>query len=650
MKRPQPGSRMSEGQARKNTRRSIPNLRISLFGILFLGASTGWAQSACSHLGGPVACPPGIAPGSSSVNFIPGGILWSDGNTSLGTNLPPLVLTPIPPMPVPLIPGSPPRDSADQLSRSGFELNDTQEPGRARFGNFFPGPNGQEFPRAPDLLDPESSPGFDSDPTFDLGLRGTRAQLGSQLGPGFTFQPNPGAGPGTPPGSPPPLQSPDELLDTMVGGDSSNPREGIARVPKLIPNAPTLPSYFLGEAPPAGSREAIRDEFQGTGDIAGVAEALTREGAIQYDQSSSEQLFNEGEEYSRWTQFTADEYKLRSMRAFIGMAGPEDLLHSTRGNCYEFVHFAAHLAGLAEGPMQTSNGGVRSLIRLKTLRRWDGESEIPRGMIVVGNVSEYMGGQDDYGFFHVGISLGGGLVANNRGSGVQIEETGEVFNSFYTNPAWGEGIWYGEYAGYRTPENVADFLQLEAENLREQIRVSRENPEEAYEGMEISDEELEAGIENLEGRLAIIEGLQGNRRDGSDIDARRTPDGESYTEFVEQVLDAYTNRDRFFHRSYKTYPERTTSFELGLPLEGASSEGSAGDGAEASEGSPPRDPSEMSNEEFERAASQYFLDAYMEADLPRTEVPELPEFPDFPEIPPQLPPGGGFPQEPLVQP
>lgn len=48
-------------------------------------------QDMCFHLGQPVICPHGITAGSTSVSFTPTGILWSDGNTSVGFNPAPFV-------------------------------------------------------------------------------------------------------------------------------------------------------------------------------------------------------------------------------------------------------------------------------------------------------------------------------------------------------------------------------------------------------------------------------------------------------------------------------------------------------------------------------------------------------------------------------
>ncbi|MEX2543489.1 MAG: hypothetical protein WD316_00035 [Phycisphaeraceae bacterium] len=54
--------------------------------LVLLASSPAEAQFKCFHQGQPVICPAGITPGSTSVNFTPMGILWSDGNTSIGFN------------------------------------------------------------------------------------------------------------------------------------------------------------------------------------------------------------------------------------------------------------------------------------------------------------------------------------------------------------------------------------------------------------------------------------------------------------------------------------------------------------------------------------------------------------------------------------
>jgi hypothetical protein len=51
-----------------------------------------------------------------------------------------------------------------------------------------------------------------------------------------------------------------------------------------------IPNWVGRERPPAGSRESIREDFQGTQNIAGAAERLVEEGSIFYDQATPEDI------------------------------------------------------------------------------------------------------------------------------------------------------------------------------------------------------------------------------------------------------------------------------------------------------------------------------------------------------------------------
>jgi hypothetical protein len=97
------------------------------------------------------------------------------------------------------------------------------------------------------------------------------------------------------------------------------------------------------------------------------------------------------------------------------------------------------------------------------LEEWDGESDIPRGKVIIGCVprvgisfipflDNVFGAQTSDNTYHFGVSLGDGEVANNRGSGVQRERLEDVFGgwSLYSLP--GGHVYYGDYACYAPKE------------------------------------------------------------------------------------------------------------------------------------------------------------------------------------------------------
>ena len=84
-------------------------------------------------------------------------------------------------------------------------------------------------------------------------------------------------------------------------------------------------------------------------------------------------------------------------------------------------------AGLAapEGSSPGAGNTIEAVAEPGTVEEWDGESEIPKGKVVIGISEEYGQGPDST--YHFAISMGGGNVVNNRGSGPAIEEVGDVF-------------------------------------------------------------------------------------------------------------------------------------------------------------------------------------------------------------------------------
>jgi hypothetical protein len=337
------------------------------------------AETPCIHLGEDVVCPAGITPGSESVTFTPGGILWSDGNESVGQNPPPFV--DMPGASPGLSPGSGAglqAGSQDVTAGEQLALDVTVEEQLALTAD----PGGETIrPR-------RRSTSFEwPDEVVIVDLVMTHTS--------------------------------EELAREFAAGDADKRRQ--------IREMLYLPDY-IDDSPAPGSREAILDKYRETGDLAGAGAALA-DGSIKYDQATRESVGRTavqvgGDENSATTQ----DVKTRLQNQFVGMAPNDQVIFTTRGNCYEFVHLAAYFAGAGRGPVNTETG-VDNLIDKSTREIWDGSSDIPAGKIVIGTVwnNTLQGGQDEYGFFHVGISLGDGRVVSNRGSGAQIESSARLF-------------------------------------------------------------------------------------------------------------------------------------------------------------------------------------------------------------------------------
>ena len=219
-----------------------------------------------------------------------------------------------------------------------------------------------------------------------------------------------------------------------------------------------IPDWVGRERPPAGSRESMREDFQGTQDIAGAAERLCDEGSIVYDQSTPADISGAVEDAAQAAGLDPrDQAVNRAKRdaqgdwgsSYVGLAVGDGLLQATRGNCYEFVHLAAWIAR-AEGGLMHFGNSLRGGIDPETMEEWDGSSDIPRGKVIVS--CSWFGGQTSDNTYHFAVSLGDGEVANNRGQGVQRERLYDVFGgwSLYSLP--GGGIYFGDYACYAEKE------------------------------------------------------------------------------------------------------------------------------------------------------------------------------------------------------
>lgn len=83
-------------------------------------------------------------------------------------------------------------------------------------------------------------------------------------------------------------------------------------------------------------------------------------------------------------------------------------------------------------------------------KEWDGETEIPRGMVVVGVA---VAANNTAGYFHTGISMGRGMVVSLRGDvNLKREPIEEVFGSIgYRKVLYGEYPWDEQQRGTYAP-------------------------------------------------------------------------------------------------------------------------------------------------------------------------------------------------------
>ena len=213
-----------------------------------------------------------------------------------------------------------------------------------------------------------------------------------------------------------------------------------------------IPDWVGRERPPTGSRERMREVFQDTQNIGGAADALCVEGAIVYDQSIPAKIGNAIDDAAEAAGHDPEDQAVNRAKrdarrewgsSYIGQARPGDLLHPTRGNCYEFVHLAAWLAADQDGLLHNGNT-LRTIIEPETMEEWDGSSDIPRGKVIVS--CSWFGGQTSDNTYHAAVSLGDGDVANNRGDGVQRERMYDVFGGFSLYSLPGGRIYFGDYA------------------------------------------------------------------------------------------------------------------------------------------------------------------------------------------------------------
>ncbi len=164
--------------------------------------------------------------------------------------------------------------------------------------------------------------------------------------------------------------------------------------PSLVADAAFSAADGQARPPDAAKVDAIAQQFKGTHDIAGAAEALASAagGAMTYGYGSN----TSGIDRATTTQSLLDQ------RTMI---------------CYEFVHWAAFVAG----NQATATSGVPRLgpsagaaFMPRSYNVWDGASDIPRNQMVVFVARAY---NNSAGYYHIGISLGGGKMIHFPASG-----------------------------------------------------------------------------------------------------------------------------------------------------------------------------------------------------------------------------------------
>lgn len=185
-------------------------------------------------------------------------------------------------------------------------------------------------------------------------------------------------------------------------------REGESRFidVRFIGTEGTPSAQLVGWPVKGNAEDEIAASFKGTYDLAGAAVAVWKADlGIQWSNSGD--------------QFTAAH-------------SVDELLKVRQMCCYEFVHFAAYLAG--KQPVASSGnpmviGSAANVFTSRSYITWDRKTAIPKGKVVEGVARAF---NNPSGFYHVGISLGDGrIISLSGGTGVHIEQTAELFSSLY---------------------------------------------------------------------------------------------------------------------------------------------------------------------------------------------------------------------------
>jgi cell wall-associated NlpC family hydrolase len=192
----------------------------------------------------------------------------------------------------------------------------------------------------------------------------------------------------------------------------------------------------------------VAGQFKGTHDLAGAAEALVNKAGNQFK-------YHYGDRTDP------------RQKDFGGMSSLDDFYSQRLMICYEFVHYVAYLAsnqGMAQNnpKVGADAGGVK--LR-KSTQTWDGKSEIPRGKIVTFKAWAF---NNNSGYYHVGISLGGGKIAHNSSNGnVQISDISEVNSIGYKEIEISDYDW--KSAGEKNPGDPDQKEPEPTETIKEYV-------------------------------------------------------------------------------------------------------------------------------------------------------------------------------------
>jgi len=178
--------------------------------------------------------------------------------------------------------------------------------------------------------------------------------------------------------------------------------------------APTPPPQKPTNRP--DQQQVIKDvaeKFKGTHDLAGAAEELVKKAGNQF-------------------KYHYGDPKDKQQKDFGSISSLDDFYSQRLMICYEFIHYVAFLAS-GQGMNQNNpkvGADPGSVADKKTLTKWDGKSEIPRGKVVLFKAYAF---NNNSGYYHVGISLGGGKIAHNSSNGdVQISDMSDVNSIGYS--------------------------------------------------------------------------------------------------------------------------------------------------------------------------------------------------------------------------
>ena len=371
------------------------------------------------------------------------------------------------------------------------------------------------------------------------------------LGLNSPFQPQPGDANRNPFNGP--VYSSNDLITNGLGNDLTTAFQGQSSIAPItegtvvLPGLPALPGYYY-QAPPTSSRQIILGRVRGGGDIARAAELLVQENVMVYDQSAPRDVKQiamdhlGGVDNAETSELSGQLYS-----NFVQGANADDLINVTRANCFDFIHFSAYLAGPGTGSLQAGGSQLQDLVDPAKMQEWDGSTEIPRGKIIIGTAREFFGGQGNYGLYHVAVSLGNGMVANNRGAGVSIEPIGDVFGGFYTNPVTGRGIFFGDYVGYGVPDSAKDFLTTERDNNEAEIVLYGNGTL----GGDLTPRQRRTVVNDLGNRNAVIDFQLGQAPLPGDDEF--TAGVRPYVLFLGQAVSGITNHDPYVITNFGTF-------------------------------------------------------------------------------------------------